>query len=149
MASIYDQQDAQNFIERINKLNPISQHIWGSMTVAQMLAHIQQPIRVALGEYKPKRTIIGILFGGMAKKGLVNDKPFKQGLPTDASFVIENDRNFEDEKTKAIELIQKLSAAGPGGVTKDKHPFFGKLSPDEWDALTVKHLDHHLRQFGV
>ena len=67
MASIYDQQDAQNFIERINKLNPISQHIWGTMTVAQMLAHIQQPIRVALGEYKPKRTIIGILFGiGMA-----------------------------------------------------------------------------------
>ncbi|MBP9797478.1 MAG: DUF1569 domain-containing protein, partial [Chitinophagales bacterium] len=38
---------------------------------------------------------------------------------------------------------------GPTGVTKDKHPFFGKLSPEEWDTLTVKHLDHHLRQFGV
>ena len=63
--------------------------------------------------------------------------------------MIENDRNFDDEKTKAIELIQKLSTVGPTGVTKDKHPFFGKLSPEEWDTLTVKHLDHHLRQFGV
>ncbi len=149
MASIYNQQDAESYIARINLLTPISQHIWGSMTVAQMLAHIQQPIRVALGEFKAKRTIIGILFGGIAKKGLINEKPFKQGLPTANSFVIENDRNFNYEKAKAIELIQKLTAVGPSGVTKDKHPIFGKLSAEEWDVLTVKHLDHHLRQFGV
>lgn len=149
MVSIFEQPDADAFIERINKLTPISQHIWGSMTVAQMLAHIQQPIRVALGEYKPKRNFIGILFGRLAKKRLVNDKPFKQGLPTDDSFVINNDRNFTDEKEKAISLINKLVAIGPSGVSKDKHPLFGKLSPDEWDKLTVKHLDHHLRQFGV
>lgn len=149
MPSIFNHADSEVFIERINKLTPISQHIWGTMTVGQMLAHIQQPIRVALGEYKPKRTIIGVLFGGFAKKQLVNEKPFKQGLPTDASFVIENDRNFADEKAKSIILIKKLVEIGPDGITKDKHPFFGKLTAEEWDTLTVKHLDHHLRQFGV
>ncbi len=149
MRSIFNKEDAQEYIDRIEKLTPISQQLWGSMTVAQMLAHIQQPIRVALSEYKPKRTLVAWLFGGIAKQQLVNEKPFRKGLPTDSSFVISNDRKFEDEKAKAIHLIRKLSAAGPAGVTKEKHPFFGKLTPEEWDKLTVKHLDHHLRQFGV
>ncbi len=149
MPSIFNHSDADVFISRINKLTPISQHIWGTMSVGQMLAHIQQPIRVALGEYKPKRSLIAVLFGRIAKKQLVNEKPFKQGLPTDASFVISNQRNFADERAKSIELIQKLVGNGPEGITKEKHPFFGKLTPEEWDTLTVKHLDHHLRQFGV
>jgi hypothetical protein len=29
------------------------------------------------------------------------------------------------------------------------HPFFGQMSRTEWGRLTWKHLDHHLRQFGV
>lgn len=29
------------------------------------------------------------------------------------------------------------------------HPAFGPLSGREWDVLSWKHLDHHLRQFGV
>ncbi len=30
-----------------------------------------------------------------------------------------------------------------------KHPLFGPLSGEEWGALSWKHLDYHLRQFGV
>ena len=29
------------------------------------------------------------------------------------------------------------------------HPFFGRLSRRSWGVLGYKHLDHHLRQFGV
>jgi hypothetical protein len=25
----------------------------------------------------------------------------------------------------------------------------GKMTPEEWAILMYKHLDHHLRQFGV
>ncbi len=149
MPSIYNVQDAEAFISRINSLTPITQHIWGNMTVSQMLAHIQQPILVAIGETKPKRPLIGILFGRIAKKKLVNEKPFKQGLPTAPIFKISNERNFDVEKNKAIELIKSINLSGPNGITKEKHPFFGRLNPEEWDLLTVKHLDHHLRQFGV
>ena len=149
MPSIYNNQDAEAFIERINKLTPITQYTWGTMTVSQMLAHIQQPIMVAIGETKPKRSLIGILFGRIAKKKLVNEKPFKQGLLTAPSFKIKNERNFDAEKNKAIELIKLINTAGSEGTTKDKHPIFGKLNGEEWDMLTVKHLDHHLRQFGV
>ena len=29
------------------------------------------------------------------------------------------------------------------------HPTFGDLNRKEWGKLAAKHLDHHLRQFGV
>ena len=114
-----------------------------------MLAHIKEPVKVALDYTAPKCSVIWCLFWKTAKKGIINEKPFKQGLPTDSSFVIDNERNFETEKLEAIELLQALQQAGPSGITKNKHPFFGKLSAEEWDTLTIKHLDHHLRQFGV
>ena len=46
-------------------------------------------------------------------------------------------------------LIDRFAAAGPKGCTTHPHSFFGPLTPDEWAILMYKHLDHHLRQFGV
>jgi LPS sulfotransferase NodH len=46
-------------------------------------------------------------------------------------------------------LIDRFAAAGPQGCTKNPHSFFGRLTPQEWATLMYKHLDHHLRQFGV
>ena len=37
-------------------------------------------------------------------------------------------------------LFETLKPFDPGN---------GKLSGEEWGELTEKHLDHHLRQFGV
>lgn len=149
MSSIFITSDAATFVLRIEKLSPISQHIWGTMSVSQMLAHIQLPIKVALGEMQPKRSIGFLLFGSLLKKRLINNKPFVKELPTAPSFVVKHDRNFDSEKRNAIELIQRLSSAEPLQIQNRKHPIFGKLTAEEWDVLTVKHLDHHLRQFGV
>lgn len=149
MSSIFNQNDAQDFILRIEKLTPITQHIWGTMSVSQMLAHIQQPIKVALGEIEPKRSIFGLMFGRLAKRKMINSSPFKKKLPTDPSFVVKNDRNFDEEKQYAIALIERLSKVSSKQIANRKHPIFGKLTTEEWDVLTVKHLDHHLRQFGV
>ena len=149
MKSIFNKQDAEEFIVRINQLTPTSQQIWGSMTVDKMLAHIQQPIRVAVGEYTPERTLFAKVIGGIAKRTLINEKPFRHNLRTDTSFIIKTERDFEVEKRNAIQLIETLQSKGKEGVAKRKHPIFGKLTPEEWDMLTIKHLDHHLRQFGV
>ena len=48
-----------------------------------------------------------------------------------------------------IATLKRMAAAGPEGLSKAPHPFFGQLTADEWDKLQVKHLDHHFRQFGV
>lgn len=149
MKNLFDAVDNNEIIERINKLTPDTNAMWGKMTVAQMLAHSQTTIEVALGERKLKGGLIGFLFGKIAKRKLVKDEPFKKNLPTAPSFIIKNERNFYEEKDKLIKLIQRFGKADPDNIAASPHPFFGKLTANEWNTLQWKHLDHHLNQFGV
>ena len=112
-------------------------------------SHLQAPVQVAIGELQLKRTLIGVLLGKIAKKQLVNEKPFSQNLPTDPSFIRKTEHDFATEKTKLLSLFNKLVAGGETGLTNLPHPFFGKMTIAEWSTSLVKHFDHHLRQFGV
>jgi hypothetical protein len=149
MKSLFDPTHNQEIVDRINRLTPASQAQWGKMNVSQMLAHCQPVLRVAYGELKLKRNLLGMLLGGMVKRMLLREEPFKQNSPTEKTFIITDKRDFEAEKKKLIELVQRFSKQGPDGIRKDPHPFFGKLTTHEWDILQWKHLDHHLRQFAA
>lgn len=149
MNSLFDPVQSDDIIGRINKLSPSSVPLWGKMNVSQMLAHCQRPLEVAMGEHQLKRNLFGILFGKMAKKTLVSDKPYKRGLPTAPSFIIKDDRDFEKEKSRLVQLISRFSSGGKSVLTPHPHPFFGPMTVEEWDKSQWKHLDHHLQQFGV
>ena len=149
MNSLFDPRDLAAMLARIESLRPDSARHWGKMSVAQMLAHCQQPLRVALGELPLRRSLIGFLFGRMAKKQLLAAKPWKQGMPTAPEFRITDAREFAAEQRSLLALVQRFGEAGPAALTKLPHPFFGPLSTDEWQALQWRHLDHHLRQFGA
>lgn len=149
MNSLFNPQQNSAIIERINKLSSSSQPAWGKMNTSQMLAHCQVPLKLAAGEMTLKRGLIGILFGGLAKKAAVSENPFKKNLPTDKAFIIPSPGTFEEEKKKLVTLVKQFSERGAAGLSPAPHPFFGKMNTNEWDALQWKHLDHHLRQFGV
>ena len=149
MNSLFNPTENSQMIQRINKLTSSTQAQWGKMNVAQMLAHTHIALQSALGEVKIKRSFLGVLVGGMAKKKLLNDEPFKKNLPTDKRFVIADQRNFDQEKKSLVGAVQRFAQMGPNGLPQEPHPFFGKLSTQEWDKLMWKHLDHHLRQFGA
>ena len=149
MKSLFDPEVTREMVDRINQLTPGTKPLWGKMKVDQMLAHMQSPLRVALGEENLKKGLMGFLFGRIAKKQLVKEEPFKRNLPTAPSFIVKDERNFEEEKAKVIDLIQRFSKEPGEKLDTRVHPFFGKLTADEWNVLHWKHLDHHLRQFGV
>ncbi|HMG14474.1 MAG TPA: DUF1569 domain-containing protein, partial [Saprospiraceae bacterium] len=114
----------------------------------QMLTHCEAPLKVAFGELKLKRGLMGVLFGKMVKKKLTNDLPFEKNMPTDKAFIVKHDPEFESAKNNLISLVKRFSDKGPSALISEPHPFFGKLTTEEWDKLQWKHLDHHLRQFG-
>ena len=150
MKSLFNAIDNNEIINRIEKLTPSSKAEWGKMTVSQVLEHCQQPLKVAFNELKLKRSLVGILFGKMAKKQLtVNDDPFKKNLPTAKQFIIKDQPDFNKAKAKLISLVKMFAEKGPEGISKHPHPFFGHMTVHEWNKLMFKHLDHHLRQFGV
>lgn len=133
---------------RIKSLRADSRAQWGKMTVSQMVVHTQQPLRVAIGQLRLKHSLIGKLFGKMAKKKLLADKPWSEGMPTAPEFKVANQPDFESERRALLDLVRRFGEGGASSLTPLPHPFFGPLTPDEWSALQWRHLDHHLRQFG-
>ncbi len=136
-------------VGRIGSLTSDTKPLWGKMRVAQMLAHCQKPLHVALGEKNLKGGLMAFLFGKIAKKQLLKDTPFKKNLPTAPAFIVKSEKNFSEEKNKQADMVQRFGKNDPEEIAKRPHPFFGKLTAEEWNLLQYKHLDHHLRQFGV
>ena len=143
---MFDPAVKQDIIDRINRLTAQSQQKWGRMNVAQMLSHVQLPISCAYGTHKVKGSFLLRLVGPLFKSILYNEKPYKQGLPTDPSYIVVDEKNFEGEKQG---LLDKLHRFDRGNILVEDHPVWGKLTKEQWSRATWKHLDHHLKQFGV
>jgi hypothetical protein len=149
MISMYEKRAYDDVVARINKLSPASQRQWGKMNVAQMMAHCSTTLECATGKVKLPRLLIGRILGPLVKSSYLSEKPFSKNSPTDKSFIIADERDFDAEKQKLLQLIKEFSEGGEEKCTTHPHSFFGKLTPAQWGTSMYKHLDHHLRQFGV
>ena len=148
--NLFEAGAAEEVKERLARLRPDSERLWGKMNPAQMLAHCSAAIGMAVGEVRPPRILIGRLLGPLAKRSvIVNGTPMRRNAMTEKSCLVTDERDFVVERQRLRESIDRLAAGGPGVCTKDPHFFFGPLTPLEWATLMYQHLDHHLRQFGV
>lgn len=147
--TLFDEEMKASIIARVHSLRPDAQRLWGTMEVAQMVRHCIIPFEIPLGRTRRKRTIMGYVFGQFVKKMVTDSRPFKHNLPTDKTFIVHDHPAFEAEKKKLIETIEAFCSAPKEKIDKAVHPFFGRLTSRQWGAAMWKHLDHHLRQFGV
>jgi hypothetical protein len=150
MKNLFEAARVEEVKQRIALLRPDSERQWGTMKPAQVLEHCSRGIETALGDKTPPRVLVGRLLGWFVKpKVMGNDEPLRRNSPTARMFVVEDERDFGTERLRLCGLIDRFAAAGPNGCTTHPHAFFGRLTPEEWAILMYKHLDHHLRQFGV
>ena len=150
MKNLYEPATAKEVKDRIARLGPASQRQWGKMTAAQAMAHCSVAMEWAVGDIRPPRMFIGRIFGSLAKSKMLKDEaPMGRNAPTAKSLVVADDRDLARERQRLTALVDRFASAGPAGCTTHPHSFFGPLTPNEWSSLMYKHLDHHLRQFGV
>jgi Protein of unknown function (DUF1569). len=150
MKNLYEPATLAEVKERLRRLRPDGVRQWGTMNAAQAVAHCAGGLEMALGDRTPPRVPIGRLLGWMIKPlALGNDKPMRQNTPTVPEIVVTDERDLAVERQRLDQLIDRFVAASPSGLTTHPHSFFGRLTPEEWAVLMYKHLDHHLRQFGV
>lgn len=150
MKNMFDEQDVNEIIGRINNLSPGSEPIWGKMDVAQMLAHccvtyefIYENNHAAPGAFKR------LLLKAFVKPAVVGDKPYKRNSPTAPEFLIKSGKDFSVEKNRLIDYIRRTQTLGSQHFDGKESRSFGKLTLKEWNTMFAKHLDHHLSQFGV
>ncbi|WP_342388337.1 DUF1569 domain-containing protein [Salinicoccus bachuensis] len=149
MKNIFNQSHAKEVLERIDHLSPNSKPQWGEMDVAKMLAHCSAFQDIAMGNASPQRSWSGILIGRFVKPIFYNDKPLAKNMSTIPTIKIVDEKEFEAEKEKLKQQIIALQNNGAQKCMERPHPFFGKLTPEQWGKGIYKHLDHHLKQFGV
>jgi hypothetical protein len=149
MKSLFDPVDRAEILGRINALQPEGARQWGTMNPAQMLCHCGLALETATGDRPMKQKFLGKLLMPFIRSSVLGEKPFSKNGPTDPTFIASGDRDFTAERARLLELIQRFAERGDPEAAKATHAFFGKLSGQEWGELMYKHIDHHLRQFGV
>jgi len=151
MKNLFEAAVANQVKTRLGNLEAQSERRWGKMTAAQMLAHCSVSMQWAVGEVAPEKLPLPARLMGRLVKPMVfrNEDPLRKNSPTARSLIVADERDFRKERERLSGLIDRFTAGGAAGCTKNPHSFFGKMSPEEWAILMYKHLDHHLRQFGV
>ena len=138
-------------LRRIEALTPRSERRWGRMTPHQMVCHLSDACRAALGERRVP--VIGTLWERTVIRWLAihTNVKWPQGVRTvpEADQEIGGTRptEFARDVDELRGLIQRFS--GPEAQLSGYHPLFGALSATEWGRFSYRHADHHLRQFGA
>lgn len=143
------QPATDSILERVKKLQSGSKAVWGKMNATEMLLHanlcneeIFAPVTshqsTSLKQYLLR--IIALYLAPHFKKGIKGDSKKETIGKIETS-------KFEEQKEKFISLIKKFP--------ENKQPItfyhiaFGNITTREWGIALYKHMDHHLRQFGV
>jgi hypothetical protein len=135
--------------ERIRRLNPDASPKWGRMTARQMVCHLNDSFRVGMGEKyaSPASSLIQRTF--IKWVALRTPVKWPPGVPTRPE--IEQGRGGTppaEWERDCAELLGLLDAFAERH-TFGEHPTFGKMSARDWLTWGYRHVDHHLRQFGV
>jgi Protein of unknown function (DUF1569) len=150
MKNLFEAARVEEVKRRMAQLKPDSERLWGKMNAAQAVAHCSAGLEMAAGEKTPPRALVGWIIGWVVKPlALRNDEPMRRNSPTMKDLVVLDERDLVAERERLCRLIDRFAATGAKGCTTHPHSFFGRLTPQEWATLMYKHLDHHLRQFGV
>ena len=149
MSSLHDRDARDAMLFRLASLQPGATRLWGKMDSAQMLAHLVIAMECATGERASEQSLLGKIVTPFIRTLVFGPRPFAKNGPTDPSYVVAGAREFESEKARLTRLIERFGERGPLGAAGQVHPFFGRLSAEQWGRLTWKHVDHHLRQFGA
>jgi hypothetical protein len=141
----------QGVVSRINILGPQSQPQWGKMSVAQMLAHCNVTYEMVYEPEKHKKpnAFFKFILKTFVKKLVTNEVAYKPNNRTAPQFIITDSRDFEKEKTRLVEYINRTQQLGESHFHEKESHSFGVLKKNEWNNMFYKHLDHHLRQFGA
>lgn len=149
MKNLYEQPTTAEVKNRIAKLTADTPAQWGKMNAAQAAAHCAVVLEMAVGDSRPPRMFIGRIFGGLVRRRIMaNDDPLRRNTPTAPTMRVAEQQDIDRERKRLLNLVDRFSS-GPTACTTHPHTFFGPMKPQEWAILMYKHLDHHLRQFGV
>src|SRR5882672_2031303 len=146
--SLWQEAPRRELLDRLGHLGVEARPRWGRMNAPQMITHVNDQFRMALGDLPtaPKRTpfrypVVNALVAYVL--------PWPKGAPTAPELLMRIERWRGCAGVATFRDLVRRFAGLPPETVWPVHPAFGKLSRKAWGKLGYRHTDHHLRQFGV
>ena len=138
----------------LSKLTVQSTPKWGTMSVQQMIEHLEYAYRIASGEIQDFEITTPEKILEKVHNTLYNfeqmPKNYDFPLATESKIKELKYENIEIAKAKMLESRQDyLDFFKEHPEIKLKNTVFGEMNRYEWYLLERKHLNHHFKQFGV
>lgn len=148
MKSMFDKDVVAALKTRVENLKMDAAPQWGSFNVHGMVCHLMDALKYPLGKLEEVKEL---------EKGppmflrhlirLYVPIP-KARVQTSPVMLTTSPEEFEKDKALLLELMDRFPAE------RDRrewpmHMFFGHIGGLGWARITVRHMNHHLKQFGV
>jgi hypothetical protein len=147
--SLANAADAAEIEMRLRALTAGDRAVWGRMSVEQMVCHVREAFRAAIeGRVLTPGMKMPLPRAAVKFLALRAARPWRQGVKS--AVELEPGQpgtaplEFAADRTGAIEAMNEFRAH----PTECGHPYFGKMSANDWLRWGYLHADHHLRQFG-
>jgi len=168
MKTLAHPPDKVAVLARLRHVRSDSVARWGRMTAPQMVCHLADAFRMAVGDMPVvahasllRRTVVKWI-------ALSAPVPWPRGV---IATVPEIDQTLgagtkpgalASDVAQLEALTERFTRAALAGITPASdsssrsaglagipHPYFGRMSNEDWLRWGWLHLDHHLRQFGA
>ena len=146
MPTVHDPSYRAALENRVRALGQDSPRQWGTMTIDQMLWHVNSAMQVALGQLNAPAEKTPLPRAIL--KFMVLNLPWMKGAPTSPAVLAKGKYDLETERQRCLNLVGQLASKSVDSAWADS-PFLGPMSGQEVGRLQAKHLDHHLRQFSA
>lgn len=148
MPSLFDPKARASILARIARLTPDRKPEWGRFTAPEMVCHVSSGLRQGLGELDagpPNGPFTSFPMNWI----VIHILPWPKGkAKSPREFLATRPTTWAADITQLRDLVERFSARG-ADATWPPSRAFGRISGRSWGVLQHKHLDHHLRQFGV
>ena len=145
--SLLDSSTRLDLARRAARLKPDSLPLWGQLTCPRMLAHVNDALRMGLGDIPVKHVHSPFRHPGV-RELIIYWLPWGKGVPSSPELFRNGEIDWEEEQAILPVLMERF-VKRDGAAPVPVHPFFGDISPRTWAVLGYRHTAHHLKQFGV
>jgi hypothetical protein len=130
MKSMWGDDRRREIKERVARLTPDHKAQWGKMNAPQMVCHLAESLRMAIGELpvEPKRLPIRY---PPFKQFIIYLAPFPKNTPTAPELLARSPRDWQSDVADLQAMVDRFTPRGADGRWPE-HPAFGKLSERGW-----------------
>ena len=150
MKTLLNDRDRSEVLDRVSRVREDSQRRWGSMSAHQMICHLSDSFRAALGEKEisPSSTLFKRTMYKWAALWL--PLPWPHGVKTRPEMDQQQGGTQPVEFASAVKKLRTLFDRLCGWTGEfAPHAMLGQLSRTERMRHAYLHVNHHLRQFGA